>query len=245
MSCQTVEIDSLTAHLPLAKKVRLCTAANADSSSTPQPKPLLVFGHGNLGGGPLVQAYDSMVSDWVDDFVVATYESCWVDGSCLASGQGDFLEILKVIDYFTDSQNSESALVDPTLPVSISGHSSGARAVLVAGSFKDNPDTYLRSSEFQDLLTPDMYAAASRIGSIVSNHPDKMYDPKQSPDIANYDISKTPTMILTGSKDRIEETNSAWRDFGMMSVQNKIYLNVLGATHNEPIKGHRCSKITS
>ena len=66
MSCQTVEINTLTAHLHLAKKVRLCTAANPDSSITPQPKPLLVFGHGNLGGGPLVQAYDPMVSDWVD-----------------------------------------------------------------------------------------------------------------------------------------------------------------------------------
>jgi len=244
MSCQTFSIDSLTSHLSLAKKVRLCTAST-DSSSAPKPKPLLVFGHGNLGGGPLVQTYDAMFSDWVDDFVIAAYESCWVDGSCLASGQGDFLEILKVIEYLTDPENSESALVDPTLPVSISGHSSGARAVLVAGSFKDNPETYLQSSEFQDLLTPNLYAAASMIGSIVSNHPDKMYDPKLSPDTANYDISKTPTMILTGSKDRIEETNSAWLDFGMMSVQNKIYLNVLGATHNEPINGHRCSKITS
>lgn len=30
-----------------------------------------------------------------------------------------------------------------------------------------------------------------------------------------------------------------------MSVRDKVYLNVLDATHNEPINGHRCAGITS
>ncbi|GMH94105.1 hypothetical protein TL16_g12808 [Triparma laevis f. inornata] len=208
---------------------------------------MLAWGHGNLGGGPLVSSYDPLMEALIGDgdFVVATYESCWVDSSCLRQGQGDFLELLKVIEYFTNSSSPESALVDQNLPVAVSGHSSGARAVLIAGSVRDNPDTYVQDDKFQDLMTPSLYAAASKIGAIISNHPDKSYDPGQTPDIENFDISQTPTLILTGSKDHIEDENSAWKDFGMMSVKDKIYLNVLDATHNEPINGHRCAGITS
>jgi len=119
------------------------------------------------------------------DFVVAMYESCWVDSSCLRQGQGDFLELLKVIEYFTNSSSPESALIDQNSPVAVNGHSSGARAVLVAGSVRDNPDTYIQDDKFQDLMTPSLYEAASKIGAIVSNHPDKSYDPGQTPDIEN------------------------------------------------------------
>ena len=119
--------------------------------------------------------------------------------------KGDFLEVLKVIDWFFDGQNEDK--VDTGSKVAIAGHSSGARAVLMAAAVKDVP-TYLQHDEDLDpLLTENLLAAAQRIGASIANHPDQMYNPVYVPQ-AGYDITETPTMIITGSHDiLIEEEN--------------------------------------
>jgi len=227
--------------------MRFCSHNNTTPSS---PVPLVIWGHGNTGGGPLTKGYDEFMEAIIGegDFVVAAYQSCWVDGECLLKGQGDFLEILKIIEWMDDSANvdvREAQLTNMDVPVTISGHSSGARAVLIAAALKDSPDVYAKDDDdLQALLTPSLYQAATRIGAVVSNHPDKSYNAQQTPDVPNFDISKTPTMIITGSLDYVEEENSAWKDFGMMSVDNKVFFNVRNATHGECTQRHRAANLT-
>ena len=52
--------------------------------------------------------------------------------------------------------------------------------------------------------------------------------------------TKTPIMIITGSSDTtIEEKGSAWRDFQMLRTPDKVFVDVKGADHSEPVEGHR------
>ena len=52
-----------------------------------------------------------------------------------------------------------------------------------------------------------------KIAAVVGDHPDPMSDPKINPDIDNFRITKTPVLIITGSKDKLEPVNSSWEDF--------------------------------
>jgi hypothetical protein len=82
--------------------------------------------------------------------------------------------------------------------------------------------------------------------AVVANHPDMMYDSYYNPDMVNYRINRTPVLILTGSNDTsIEKPGSAWRDFRMMSTPDKVFVNVAGAVHSEPVLGHRAGPFTA
>ena len=72
-----------------------------------------------------------------------------------------------------------------------------------------------------------------------------MYDSSLNPDVANFTITKTPVMIITGSNDHIEETGSAWKDFQMISSPDRVYVDVKGADHSEPVESHRLGNFTA
>ena len=55
-----------------------------------------------------------------------------------------------------------------------------------------------------------------KISAVVGDHPDPMSDPKLNPDVTNFKITKTPVLIITGSKDTLEPKNSSWEDFSMI-----------------------------
>jgi hypothetical protein len=164
--------------------------------------------------------------------------SCIVDAACGARGALDFLEIYKVIAHLnsTEAPPEYRSLIDFDVPVSLSGHSSGARAVLMAAALKDSPDTFLSSIDEVANMNVAMQYARDSVGSVVANHPDSMYAEKWNPDTSNYNITKTPVMILTGTKDYIEEDGSAWTDWNMMkSLKEKVYVNIVDAPHSEII----------
>ena len=82
MDCEDIHIPTLTSHADKVKVARTCRKTGVTG-----PLPLMVWAHGDLGGGPLLKAYETMLEDVIgSDFVVATYESCWVDAACEAKG---------------------------------------------------------------------------------------------------------------------------------------------------------------
>ena len=66
-----------------------------------------------------------------------------------------------------------------------------------------------------------------------------MHKSASNPDVENFAITKTPVLIITGSKDRIEPQLSAWEDFTMISSPFKVYLNMFGAWHLSPCFSHK------
>ena len=77
---------------------------------------------------------------------------------------------------------------------------------------------YLAGTKAGEGITPEMKNVLSKISVVAADHPDPMSDPKQNPDIANYHITKTPVLLITGSKDWLEPKNSAWDDFRQIST---------------------------
>eukprot|EP00966_Prymnesium_polylepis_P098855 2289378-Prymnesium_polylepis.1 len=112
-------------------------------------------------------------------------------------------------------------------------------------ALRDSP-VYLQNTSLAARITPAMRASIAKIGAVVSNHPDMMFDPYYNPDVANYKIDRMPVLILTGSKDTsIEKPGSAWHDFRMMSTPDKVFVDVAGAVHSEPVLGHRGGPFTA
>ena len=248
-SCEDVPISSLAAYVPSARAARICY--NPSSSSSSSSSPLHIFAHGDGGGGPNIKGYDRYNQALVAaGYISVSYMSCWVDQPCGPKGSLDALEIFKTGAALKAGDTPEIAkftsLIDWATPISVSGHSSGARAVLIAAAMRDGPDTFMHQfDEVRDLNAANREIRDS-IGAVIANHPDMMYDPAYNPDIENYNISKTPTLIITGSKDVfIEEPGSAWHDFTMMPhLKDKIFVNIEHAQHSEIILRHRGAPIT-
>ena len=168
-------------------------------------------------------------------FVVVGYEACPIDSGC-HNGETQFLSLVSTIQHL--EQDRTSALpIDFTCHYSASGHSTGARAVLMLAAARDNPE-YLKNVPYVT-LTPLDYDTIAKVHAVVADHPDPMMDAKQNPDISQYNISTTPTFLITGTLDVIEPTLSAWTDFQMMgNLKEKIFLNIQNATHLNPIFHH-------
>merc|ERR1719440_2005813 len=109
---------------------------------------------------------------------------------------------------------------------------------MMLAALKDSPD-YLKGTKFASLVTTPMRRVLSNIAAFVGDHTDPMNDPKQNPDIPNYQISESPVFLITGSKDTlIEPTNSSWQNFRQISTTDKVFVNFQGDTHVTPNLGH-------
>lgn len=237
-TCQRLSIPSLTALLPFYRAATICAPPAGPRL------PLHLFAHANFGGGPLTVAYDPLLEQVAArGFVVAAFLSCGIDAECV-NGEGDFIDLLKTIEHLQQDA-AWAPRIDFNSSFSISGHSTGARAVLMLAALRDDP-AYLQNTSLAARITPTMRQNTAKIGAVVANHPDMMYDSYYNPDMVNYRINRTPVLILTGSNDTsIEKPGSAWRDFRMMSTPDKVFVNVAGAVHSEPVLGHRAGPFTA
>jgi len=109
---------------------------------------------------------------------------------------------------------------------------------LMLAAIKDNPD-YLEKLSFASQITSTMRASLSKLKAVIADHPDPMYSRFFSPDIPNFKVKSTPVFVITGSKDQLEPNASGWKDFQMVSSQNKVFLNMHGSSHLEPNFFHR------
>ena len=171
-------------------------------------------------------------------FFVVAYESCPIDSGC-KNGQQQFLEALKTVRYLEDNAANFKS-VNFSAGYSASGHSTGARSVLILAAARDNVN-YLKGMSDYELTSRDRTILA-KFKCVVGDHPDPMYDPKQNPDISRFNISKTPVMLVTGTLDFRpigEPTLSAWKDFNMMpALKHRIFFNIRNATHLNPCFSH-------
>jgi hypothetical protein len=210
----------------------------ATTAATNELYPLHIFAHGNGAGGAVIHIYTSLMKTIASHgFVVVAYESCPIDSRC-HNGETQFIEALKTIAYLEN--NRKTLPIQFQQPYSASGHSTGARAVLMLAACRDNP-LYLKHVQFINVTQSDRNVL-TRIHAVVGDHPDPMIDPAQNPDIHAYNITKTPTMLVTGTLDVRpigEPSLSGWQDFVMMSsLRHRVFLNVRNATHLSPIFTH-------
>jgi hypothetical protein len=198
--------------------------------------PLLLFAHGDAIGGLL---FNPLYGDLQQrlaghGFVVPAYLSCWLDTVC-KNGQKSFLEALKTFQFFEHHPN-KTIPIDFSLPYTVIGHSTGARVALMLAALKDTmtangTSAYLHNvSAVGDVST--FSQTLRKIKAVIAYHPDAMYKESLNPDIGNFNVTQTPVMIMTGSEDTFwEPKGSAWKDFQMLQVSNKVFVNLFGAPH--------------
>ena len=178
LSIPTLEGDSKSA-LICYPTTALATAATAALSAAPKAYPLHVFAHGNGGGSVMVHAYTPLLKELASfGFVVAAYESCPIDSHCY-NGESQFIEAIKTMRFFVDNPAAvPAAPVNLSLPFSVSGHSTGARAALMLAAAADDP-AYLANMSGTAAGIPRLNASdraiLGRIASVVGDHPDPMY----------------------------------------------------------------------
>ena len=210
VDCALLSVPGAVAVFSRFKSARICVPKNLSAS---KKLPLHLFAHANLGGSVMALAYNRILEQIAArGFVVAAYLGCAIDLFC-DNGETSFIEIFKTIAALKNSSAWKDA-IDWNALYSMSGHSTGARSVLQVAALRDSP-SYMSSTKFSKLLTPTVRAEIARVGAIVSNHPDEMYESYYNPDVRILRYL-TPVMIVTGSNDHIEDTGSAWRDFTMI-----------------------------
>jgi len=250
VKCQNVFIpDLISPHLfSMYRYAKICypdTEFNSDGlgpNKITQKYPLHFFAHGDFGGGPFHFAYHGLITEIASHgFVVAMYLSCPIDAVC-NNGQTSYLEILKVMSHLEhDTSAWWNDIIDFTAGYTASGHSTGGRAVLMIAALKDNPTKYLVDVDTNDstsTMTKEQHTSIQKFVAVVADYPDPMYDSALNPDIQNYKIDQTPTMIITGSNDWIEPILSSWNDFTMIRSMHKVYVNMLGTNHISPLWSH-------
>ena len=147
MNCTKFSLDTLSAPVGSNQAFRLCR-----NPETTGPLPLHLFAHGDGSIGSLTEGYDDYINYFTDGgFVVAEYLSCGLDWACGVKGDEDFLEMLKIASYLSESGDEN---VDFEFGISSSGHSSGARAALMIAAARDTDD-YL-PSRISQKITPSM-----------------------------------------------------------------------------------------
>ena len=235
VTCETLKIPTLKSLGN--RKAICCYPANAANANAP-PLPLHLFAHGDLGGGVATSAYGGLLRQIAAaGFVTVAYESCDLDNFC-DNGETQFLEGVKTLQYL-EGHPELLPMADFGAPYSASGHSTGARAVLMMAAVRDDPSYLANASAIApDVLTPDVRATIAKIAAVAADHPDPMTDPKQNPDIPHWRIRRTPTFIITGQDDRLEPTLSAWVDFTKIAAPDKLYLNIANASHLQPLAEH-------
>lgn len=206
VTCATVKIPTL-------KRAKTALVCHPDTSAQ---YPLHLLAHGDFGGGLALDSYKPLAKQIASyGFCVVAYASCAIDNFC-DNGEASFVEAIKTIQYLEQNSTKVPA-VNLTMPYSASGHSTGARVVLMLAAIVDNPQ-YLQSTKYASLLTPEVRRSVSKIKAVVADHADPMYDLKQDPDFGHFNITKMPVMIVTGTNDRIEPLLSGWKDFNLLVV---------------------------
>ena len=235
VTCETLKIPTLKS---LGNRKAICCYPAAAANANAPPLPLHLFAHGDLGGGVATSAYGGLLRQIAAaGFVTVAYESCDLDNFC-DNGETQFLEGVKTLQYL-EGHPELLPMADFGAPYSASGHSTGARAVLMMAAVRDDPSYLANASAIApDVLTPDVRATIAKIAAVAADHPDPMTDPKQNPDIPHWRIRRTPTFIITGQDDRLEPTLSAWVDFTKIAAPDKLYLNIANASHLQPLAEH-------
>jgi len=247
-ACEFVPIPTLAGRY---KTALTCYPLSDESNGTTNNTyPLHIFAHGNFAGGTRgLNSYKGYLQEIASfGFVVIGFASCPIDSVC-HNGQTYMVEALKTVTYLEDHPNLNPHIpVDLRLPYSASGHSTGGRTVLMLAAARDN-SKYLQSPAIMDFinLTVRDRRILRKIVAVAGDHPDPMYDHDLNPDVEQYNITLTPTMIVTGTRDTTytigEPSYSAWGDFLMMPhLTNKVFLNVAGAYHTQPLGSHSEAK---
>eukprot|EP00854_Cymbomonas_tetramitiformis_P006750 gene6750-8073_t len=223
--------------------------------------PLHVFMHGDGGGGKLgLMLYRPLLKEIASyGFCVAAPGTCNFDAEC-NNGQTSYLEILRTIKLFSQmkvsgsiqmsagdggSSTSEAlrlpSMVDASSSVSVSGHSTGARAVLMIAALNDNTeylngtlaDIHLATGELRDMIP--------KISSYTALHPDPMYETFYNPDVQNFNrsIRSSAVLVTTGTSDVLLPSLTVWKTYQMLQSPERIFVNVLGANHFAPMSDPR------
>eukprot|EP01063_Lacrimia_lanifica_P041801 TRINITY_DN9823_c0_g1_i1.p1 TRINITY_DN9823_c0_g1~~TRINITY_DN9823_c0_g1_i1.p1 ORF type:complete len:324 (+),score=69.89 TRINITY_DN9823_c0_g1_i1:142-1113(+) len=235
VECVSVPAPRLREVLPWYRTVRACWPARGGSAAR---YPLHVFAHGDFGGGASYEPdYAGLQEDLArGGFVVAGYLSCWVDAEC-ANGELDVVQALLVVDLLAGGAAGRGIPVDIDVPWTASGHSTGARAVLMLAAAADTP-AYLTGTAVAPYMTPALRAHLPRLAAVAADHPDPMYNARQNPDVPHYNVTRTPALIITGTRDGIEPRGSGWRDFTMLATPARAFVNIAHDTHLEPNAPH-------
>jgi len=239
-TCHFIPIPTLTGRYKTA-----LTCHPLDDGTTTYP--LHIFAHGDFMGGSIaIRMYKPHLQELASfGFVVVAFASCPIDHVC-HNGQSYIVEALKTIAYLEENHPIDDVPIDLNLPYSASGHSTGGRTVLMLAAARDSVE-YLQSPDidFIDLTARDR-RILNKIVAVVGDHPDPMYESFYNPDVSHYNITQTPTMIITGTRDMFpvgERVYSAWGNFVFMPrLTNRVFLNIEGATHNGPILSHTETK---
>ncbi|EOD06818.1 hypothetical protein EMIHUDRAFT_218935 [Emiliania huxleyi CCMP1516] len=188
---------SLPDPLHIYRSSRICYPNNGKKN------PLHIFAHGNFGGGPMGSAYHGIQHDIASrGFVVSMYLSCAIDQLSCDNGNGSFLEILKSVSFLETHSGWWDDRIDFSAGYSASGHSTGGRAVLMLAALVDNPTKYLATTKYASMITKEQRKSIQKFQAIVGDHPDPVYLPSKNPDLENFVVDKTPTMIVTGFPSR-------------------------------------------
>jgi len=238
--CHFIPIPTLTGRYKTA-----LTCHPLDDGTTTYP--LHIFAHGDFMGGSIaIRRYKPHLQELASfGFVVVAFASCPIDHVC-HNGQSYIVEALKTIAYLEEHHPIDGVPIDLNLPYSASGHSTGGRTALMLAAARDSVE-YLKSPaiDFINLTARDR-RILHKIVAVVGDHPDPMYDSYFNPDVSHYNITQTPTMIITGTRDMFpvgEPVYSAWGNFVFMPrLTNRVFLNIEGATHNGPVLSHTETK---
>ena len=236
--CSTLQIPSLVAKLAAFRAARVCAPAGAAA----YPLHALAHGDSPVGAGVIAAAYHGIQEQIASyGFVVPLHLSCGTDSEC-SNGEADFLEVLKTIEALQNDTTWRPRLAP--VPYTASGHSTGARAVLMLAALRDSP-TYLANTSLAAQLTPSHRRVLRNLVAVMADHPDPMDDPKQNPDRPHYHVTATAVLIITGSKDLTlpqglccEPRGSGWADFEELATPDKVFVDVAGAGHLQPLESH-------
>jgi len=167
-------------------------------------------------------------------FVVAGYRGCplsiplpWTQ---CQGGQRSFLEVLSVISFFQLNSGADvrRAPVDIEQPVTAVGHSTGARAVLMAAAVKDDPQ-YLQGTNIK--VSPRERDAANKIAAVVGIFGDPMDNPTFNPDVRRWEegaIDKTPAMFVTSTADFLVPKLASWNALTAVKSPAKVFIDFRG-----------------
>ena len=170
-------------------------------------------------------------------FVVVAFESCNFGARC-DNGGTQFVGAVNTLQFLGAHPGSYALPIDFGARYSASGHSTGARDVLMLATIADSP-AYLNGTALAPLPTPVLRATVARIACVIADHPDPMSDPARNPDVPGWRISTVPTLVVTAQHDRIEPELSAWADFSRITAPDRTYVNVTNGTHLQPLLSHR------